>query len=344
MRQLACGGGQAELGTLALGFLKLRGKLRPLPEDAARQPADGREVVQEGLARTGRHGLLPHLLLSTQVEQGIGQQPLSDLARPPTPGDIELFDLTAAQAVLDGGGGQSLTGLATLARQRHQGLQRPLHREPACPDVLLHRPRQDPHQRKSLRHPTGTAVKPSGKLLHPQTEAALKLRQKPTLFEGAGGFRHLQRPHQHQGVDLGEIPTNGLHSVASQSTQRTQALVAVDHNETPALTYAQGHRHDRYLLALLVQAQHQALLLDPRAGAQTLVAQVELMRLQLQHPGRRLCGLSHQSVLLLTTTTAVARNDSRSAGPQERCGRSGPLFTDHEECPRRRSLKRYQSM
>jgi hypothetical protein len=229
--QLRRGSGQAVPGTFALTLGEPQGELVPLPEAATRKPGDVLQGVQQELSLAGLHRLLLKLLLATQVQQGLGEQPFSDLRRPPTPGVVELLDLPCAESVLGGHVGQTFAVLATLARQGHQGFQCSLHREPPCPNMLLHRLRQDEHQRKSLRHPARAAVKALGKLLQPQPKAALKLGQKPADFERAGALGHLKRPGQHQGIFLRKIPANGSHDIASKPAQSAQALVAVDHHE-----------------------------------------------------------------------------------------------------------------
>jgi len=204
--------------------------------------------------------------------------------------------------VLGGRLGQTLTIGAALARQGHQGSQRRLHRDPALADVLLDRLRQRLDHRQTTRHPARAAVEASGKLFQAQPEAAPQLRQKPALLEGAGALRHLQRARKHQGVRLGQIPAHRSHGVASQLAQRPQALVAIDHDVSLRLAgrARKRHRHDRHLLALLVQTRQEPTLPGARARTQALVAQVELMMLQLQLPGRDFAELCRQDVRLPT--------------------------------------------
>jgi hypothetical protein len=201
-----------------------------LSEAATCELGDVFQVAQQELGLTGLHRLLPDLLFAAQVEQGLFEQPLSDLGRPRTPGVVELLDLPCAELVLGGHVGQTLAVFAALARQRGEGLQCSLHRHPTRPNVFLHRLRQGTHQRKSPRHPTRASVKAPGKLLQTQAETA-KLGQKPALLQGAGALRHLKRPGQHQGIFLRKIPANGSHDIASKPAQSAQALVAVDHHE-----------------------------------------------------------------------------------------------------------------
>jgi hypothetical protein len=280
-REFGRGCGQAGQGTFTFTLAELWAQLIPLPHAAACQPDDVLQAVQQDLGRTGRHRLLTNLLFAAQVQQGVREQPLADLGRPRTPGAVELLDLL----------GQTLADLATLARQGDQAPKGCLHRKPTRANVLLHRLGQDTHQRKSLRHPRRAAVKAARKLNKPQAEAALELGQEPTLLQGAGALGHLQRPGQHQGVCFREIPAHSTHYVAAQTAQSTKALVAVDHHE--ALRTRGGtrhrHRHDRGLLTLLLQTHRKPLLLQRRAGAQALVAQVKLVVIQRQFAGRCLC-------------------------------------------------------
>jgi hypothetical protein len=288
--QLRHGPGQAVPGAFALALGELGAELVVLPEGAVRERDDVLQVAQQALSRTG-HRLLPKLLLAAQVQQGLGEQPLSDLGCPPTPGVVELPDLRCAESMLRGHVSQALAGLAALACQRDQGPQRCLHRQPTRSNVLLDRLWQDTHQRKSLRHPRRAAVKAARKLDNPQAEAALELGQKPPLLQGAGALGHLKRPGKHQGVCFREPPAHSAHHVAAETTQSTKALVAVDHHETLRIRRdtRHRHRHDRHLLPLLLQAHRKPLLLQPRAGAQAFVAQVKLVVLQRQFAGRCLC-------------------------------------------------------
>jgi len=147
--QLRRGSGQAVFGTFALALAEPFGELVPLPEAATRKPGDVFQAVQQELSRTGLHRLLLKLLLATQVQQGVGEQPFSDHGRPDTPGVIELLDLPCAELVLGGHVGQARAVFAALARQRGEGLECSLHRQPTRPNVLLHRLRQGTYQRKS---------------------------------------------------------------------------------------------------------------------------------------------------------------------------------------------------
>lgn len=220
MGQVGLGLGQGALDTQALPVGETRGQLAPLPEAAARQRSEVLEVAQQRLSRTGVDRLAPLLLEGAQVEPRRFDQPLARLSRAGTPGVVELSDLPGGEPVLGGRSGQTLAVLATFTRQRHQGLQRRLHRDPALAQVLLNRLRQGLDHRQTARDPARAAVEASGKLLQAQPEAASQLRQKPALLERAGTLRHLQRARKYEGVRLGQIPAHRSHGVASQLAQR----------------------------------------------------------------------------------------------------------------------------
>ena len=159
--------------------------------------------------------------------------------------------------MLGRGIGQTLAVLAALARQRHQGSQRRLHRDPALAQMLLDRLWQDLDHRQPARDPARTAAEALCKLLQVQTEATLELHQKPALLQRAGARRHLQRAPKHQGIALAQIPAHRSHRVVSQLAQRPQALVAINDHESLRMAgiARQRHRDDRHLLALLVQTR-----------------------------------------------------------------------------------------
>ncbi len=202
MCQLGDGLAQRALDTFALDLPEAGCQIAPLPQAAARQRGDALEVAQKALDLRRLHGLALKLLLGAQVEPRLLEQPLSGLGRAGAPGDIERLDLPGGEPMLGCGTGQALAVLAALARQRHQGSQRRLHRDPALAQMLLDRLWQDLDHRQPARDPARTAAETLGKLLQVQAEAALQLRQKPALLQRAGAWRHLQRARQHQGIGL----------------------------------------------------------------------------------------------------------------------------------------------
>jgi hypothetical protein len=75
---------------------------------------------------------------------------------------------------------------------------------------------------------------------------------------------------QHQRIDR----------VTTQTLQRTQALVAVQHPEPLRIPSHRRH-HDRHLLAVLLQRHQQTPLLPRVAYPKLLVVQVQLVELQI---------------------------------------------------------------
>jgi hypothetical protein len=165
MGQLGVGLSQGALDVQTLCVCETRGQLAPLPEAAARQRSDALEVAQQGLSRTGIDRREPLLLEGAQIEQRLFEQPLAHLGRAGAPGLVELLDLPGGESVLGGRIRQTLAVLAAFARQRHQGPERRLHRDPALAQVLLDRLRQRLDHRQTARDPARAAVEATGKLL-----------------------------------------------------------------------------------------------------------------------------------------------------------------------------------
>jgi hypothetical protein len=164
MGQLGVGLGQGTLDAQTLCVSETRGQLAPLSEAAARQRSDALEVAQQGLSRTRLDRLEPLFLEGAQVEPRLFEQPLTRLGRAGAPGVVELSDLPGGESVLGDSTGETLAVLAAFARQRHQGPERRLHRNPALAQVLLDRLRQRFDHRQTTRDPARAAVEASGKL------------------------------------------------------------------------------------------------------------------------------------------------------------------------------------
>lgn len=108
----------------------------------------------------------------------------------------------------------------------------------------------------------------------------MQLREQPALLERRLRFGLAQRAVEHQGFRLVHRPDRGHDGVATQAPKGAHALVPVDHHEAARL--ACRHHHDRDLLASLGQRPEQPSLLLWPPHPQGLVAQVELVELQLQ--------------------------------------------------------------
>lgn len=159
-------------------------------------------------------------------------------------------------------------------------------------------------QPQPSRHPARAAIETSGQGLQVQAEATVQLGEKPALFEGRLRLRTAQRTVEDQSLDLAQRPHRRGHRVAAQTTQRAHPLVPVDHHIPARL--ARGHDHDRHLLAPLGQRAQQAALRLRAPHSQPLVAQVELVKLEIQAPA--------SSDPLVPGAAGHFRGDSRPSG------------------------------
>ena len=229
------------------------------------------------------------LPLRFQKQCRLGEDALADHARALAPGGIELPRLPRITTVLDQSGGHPLTVLHADSRHRHQILHGQLCAKRAFAHLLLNRFRQQLDQRQSPRHPTHAAVEPAPQLPQRVTKALLQFRQQPALFQRAFLGAEAQRTVQQQSFGFAHFPDRGFDCVATELFQRRYALMAVDHQVTCAVVFA-NHHDDGRLLAALSQRRQQSALPVWLADAQTFPAPVELVKLQL-HP--RLLGVQY---------------------------------------------------
>lgn len=185
-----------------------------------------------------------------------------------------------AQLVAGDGRAEDRARLCVGARHRQKVLHGRVCPDLALPDVFLNGCRELLDQPQPPGHPAQTAVEAPGQRLQVQTKAAMKFREQPALFERRLRFGLAQRAVEHQGFPLVHRPDRGQDGVATQAPQGAHTLVPVDHHE--ALRLVRRHHHDRDLLPALGQRPEQPSLLLRPAHPQALVAQVELVKLQLQ--------------------------------------------------------------
>lgn len=154
-------------------------------------------------------------------------------------------------------------------------------RDASASHPLLHRLGQFAHQTKATRHPARAPRETQRKFFraHP---ACVQCPQQPCLLDRGFSLVRALRVKQKQGFRLAQVPQRRSHRVLSELPQGAHALEPVDDQIPPWIRA--GYHHDRDLLADLRQrAQQPALFLGP-AHAQRLVAQIELVELQLQAP------------------------------------------------------------
>jgi hypothetical protein len=133
------------------------------------------------------------------------------------------------------------------ARHRHQKPHRHVRRDFALAHLLLDNLWQKFDQRQPPRHPTHATVKPPRQFVQSIAETLLYLRQQPPLLQRGLVLRETQRTVQQQGLNLAHRPLHRFDCVPAQLLERSDALVAIDHQVTVQLAFG-GHHHDGRLL------------------------------------------------------------------------------------------------
>lgn len=150
----------------------------------------------------------------------------------------------------------------------------------------------------------------------------MQLREQPALFQRRLRFGLAQRAVEDQGFRFVHRPDRGLDGVATQAPQSAHTLVPVDHHE--AVRLAGRHHHDGDLLASLGQRPEQPSLLLRPPHPQSLVAQVELVELQIQVTLAR-------GRPWIQARRADSACQSRDLVLPGRRGKSSPIFRDINE-------------
>ena len=234
------------------------------------------------------------LPLDPQEKLGGLQETTTQRSRPATPRLVQLGHLAAGELVHHDRGPQCVTVAPLGPGHGHQVLHRDLGRYLSSSHTDLDRLRKLTHQGQTPGDETGAPVETSSKLLQAQREALVQLGQKPALLDGRLALGGAQRAVQQQGLGGPHGPHRGLHRVLAQLLQRSQALVAVNHQ---VALLSHRHHHDGDLLTTLGQRGQKTALTLRTARPQSLVAQVQLVKLQLHRsrasqPDRA----SHQTV------------------------------------------------
>ena len=273
------------LGKTPLDCLPLRRhppRRRALAQTAQRatgDPAQLVEITQYQLDRSERFILAGPVcrLPCPQEQQRIRQHQLTGTRR--SVARVQLADL-ARRELLTGDHGRKLLGVRLLgARQRHQILHRRVGSDLAPLHTLLDLFGKLSYQTQPTADPAGTAIKAHGQLLHRQLETTVKLGQQPRLLKGALTRSMAHRPAEQQRVGFSTRPAQSSHRVAPQPPKGPHALVAVHHDV--ALSDTRGDNHDRQLLTRLGQGSHQPARPSRATDSQLLVAQLQLVKLQV---------------------------------------------------------------
>jgi hypothetical protein len=251
---------------------------------------DGNRHLQIALHLFDRRRLgCRRLLLCFQKQFWLGENALAGHARAFAPSRIQLPGLPRIATVRDQSGRHARAIVSVDSRHRNQILHRHLRRDLSFAHLLLDRFRQQLHQRQPARYPTHAAVEAARQFIETVTEALLHFRQQPALFEHALLRAEPQRPRQQQSLGFAHRPEGGFNRVPAQLFQRGHALVAVDHQKTFAVFFA-NYYHDGRLLAAVSQRRQQPALPVRLAHSQVLPSPVQLVKLQLH---RRLLGIQY---------------------------------------------------
>ncbi len=268
--------GALDASPCALAFAAIH-DLRGAGQPAAGPLGDRRHHLQIAQQFGGCRYRLP---LRFQKQPRLRQNPLPHRRRRSAPGRIQLARLAARETMRRQHRRHPLAVLRVGARHRRQILHRHVRRDSARPHLLLHRLRQQFHQRQPPRYPAHAAIEPPRQLFQSVAEAPLQLRQQPPFFQRRLPLAHAQRARQHQRFGLAQRPDHRFDCVPAQLLQRRDALVAVDDQVTVGRA-RDRHHHDGSLLARGRQRRQQPPLAVRMPGPQVLPTPIQLMKLQL---------------------------------------------------------------
>jgi hypothetical protein len=136
------------------------------------------------------------------------------------------------------------------------------------------------HQSQAARDPRHTPVEPPRKILQAESEAAMQLGQKPSLFERRFSFRRALGPVQYQGFGFVHVPNRGAHHIVPEALKRPDPLVAVDDQE-PVRIFRQANDDNGNLLPSVGQGRQQPPLALRASHPKPFMAQIELVKLQI---------------------------------------------------------------
>jgi len=119
----------------------------------------------------------------------------------------------------------------------------------------------------------------------------MQLGQQPSLFERRFCFGRAQGPIQYQRLSLVHVPDCSAHGVLTETLQRSNPLVAVDDQESVRLV-SQSNNYDGNLLAPFGEGGQQTPLAIGTAHPKPLIAQIQLMKLNIHRECPRFRGVN----------------------------------------------------
>ena len=153
-----------------------------------------------------------------------------------------------------------------------------MRRDGAVAHLLLHTRRKQLHQSHPTRHPTRAAIETASQLLQPIAEALLQFHQQPAFFQRRLVIARTHRPVKKQSLHFAQRPDHRFHRVPAQLLERSDPLIAIDHQVTVRLL-SRNH-HDRRLLTAGCQRRKQPPMAFRPAHAQVLKTPLKLMEFQ----------------------------------------------------------------
>ncbi len=312
-----------------MSVLKLRGVhegcgLPPVPARAGGDRLDHLQVAEELGGRRARCRVLRPLAFTIgfQEQSRLIEDPLSYQRGSIPPGGIQLARFASAQLEPREDRGHSLADLDADARHRHQELHRDLGADLSPAHSLLNRIGQKLDQSEAARDPAHAPVEPPREVFEVVTEAALELGQQPALFQRRLLFGQPQRPVEHQGLSVTELPHRRAHRVVAEPAQGGDAFEAVDY--LIAIRLARDRNdYDGHLLSRFGQRRQQLSLPLGMTRPQVFVAQVQLMELEIHPILQALQARKYAGGVSVLSELSLTAGDSRNmSGRSRKAGRA----------------------
>ncbi len=217
------------------------------------------------------------LAAGAQEERRIRQQARAHELVRPQPAATEVAEITAGQLIAYRHLGERARRFPPDATHRQQVFHHRLRGQAAGAHVLLHGVRDLAHQAEVPRDPARATSQPARQVLAAEAVVLPELHEQPAVLERARRFATPARALHDQRLRHAERPHHHRYRVARETTQRSHALVPVDHYEPAGLL----HHHDRHLLAGLAEGAQESPLRIAATAPQAFEPEVELVVLHL---------------------------------------------------------------